>query len=107
MTRVVQQIVLEYKKALQEIYGKSLAELILFGSYARGDHHKESDIDLAVVFQDSHVRTSKDKKITADLDSHFSLKYGLMLSSFITTYHKKQTSNQGLYQEIRKQGIRI
>ena len=107
MNQVIQQITREYKKALQDIYGDELVELVLFGSYARDDHHEESDVDLAIVLHDSHSRSLDDQKITARLDSRFSLKYGLTLSSLVTSYHKKQTSAQGVYQEIRKDGIRI
>lgn len=107
MHPIVQQIAEEYKKALQGLYGNDLAELVLFGSYARGDQHSESDVDFAIVFRDSHIRTADDRKKTAVLDSRLSLKYGLMLSSLITSSHKKQTSMQGVYQEIRKEGISI
>jgi uncharacterized protein len=39
----------EVKSALRDRYGARLAGLYLFGSRARGDHHEDSDIDLAVV----------------------------------------------------------
>jgi hypothetical protein len=34
---------------LQEVYGDRLREIVLFGSWARGDAHPESDIDLLIV----------------------------------------------------------
>jgi uncharacterized protein len=61
MEKIVEQIAKEYKAALQELYGNDLAELVLFGSYARGDQHDESDVDFAVVFLDNHPRTLEDK----------------------------------------------
>lgn len=107
MLPVVQQIAWEYKKALQDIYGNDLADLVLFGSYARGDQHDESDVDFAIVLRDGHIYSVDDRKKTAFLDSRLSLKYGLVLSSLITSSHKKETSMQGLYREIRKDGISI
>lgn len=107
MEQVVEQIAKEYKKSLQDIYGNDLAELILFGSYARGDQHDESDVDFAVVFRDNHLRTFDDKMKISSLGAKLSLKYGLMVSSLSVSLTKKQTSMQGVYQEIRKQGIAI
>lgn len=42
MDPIVKQIAQEYKTTLQELYGDDLAELVLFGSYARGNQHEES-----------------------------------------------------------------
>lgn len=105
MFPIVQQIAQEYKKALQGLYGNDLAELVLFGSYARGDQHEESDIDFAVVLNDTHFRTSNDRQKTSKIGSRLSLKYGLMISSLVINLHKKQTSMQGVYKDIRKEGI--
>lgn len=107
MHPVVQQIAQEYKKALLDIYGNDFAELVLFGSYARGDHHNESDVDFAIVFQDNHNTSLDDNLKISKFASRLSLKYGLMLSSLTTNLHKKKTSMQGVYQEIRKEGISI
>lgn len=40
----------QYAEALTEKY--NLVRIVLFGSYAKGNFHKESDIDIAVVFKD-------------------------------------------------------
>lgn len=41
------------------------------------------------------------------IDSRLSLKYGIMVTSLPTSIYKKQNSMQGIYQEIRKEGIVI
>jgi predicted nucleotidyltransferase len=107
MLPIIYQVANEYKTNLQNLYGNDLVEVILFGSYARGDNHEESDVDFAVVLRDPHTLTASDKIKTSVIDSRLSLKYGLMLSSLLTSSHKKQTSIQGVYQEIRKDGIVI
>lgn len=107
MLPIVQQIAKEYKASLRELYGDELVELVLFGSHARGDYHEESDVDFAVVLRDDHVRTAADMTKTSVIDSRLSLKYGLILSSLHTSFNKKQTSMQGVYQDIRKEGIKI
>lgn len=107
MSPIIQQIAAEYKNNLIKIYGDRLAEIVLFGSYARGDFHDESDIDFAVVFSDPNIRPSAEIPKISAIGAQLSLKYGLMLSSLPVSLDKKQTSMQGVYQEIRKEGIRI
>lgn len=107
MQPIIYQIANEYKAQLRQLYGNELVELILFGSHARGDYHKESDIDFAMVLRNPNTRTAAEIAKTSPLSSRLSLKYGIMLSSLPTTIHKKQTSMQGIYQEIRKDGIVI
>lgn len=107
MNPLVEQIAKEYKSSLQQLYGNELAELVLFGSYARGDQHEESDIDFAVVLNNPATRSFPEIEKTAPISSMLSLKYGLMVSSLIVSLRKKQTSMQGVYQDIRKEGIVI
>jgi len=38
-----------FKIELKKIYAENMKQTILFGSYARGNFHAESDIDLLVV----------------------------------------------------------
>lgn len=107
MQRLIKQVADEYKASLESLYGPELVEVILFGSYARGDYHSESDIDFAVVLRDPNTRTSAEIAKTSAVGSRLSLKYGIPISSLPTTLYKKENSMQGIYQEIRKYGIAI
>lgn len=107
MQPLIKQVANEYKASLESLYGSELVEVILFGSYARGDNHPESDIDFAVVLRDPNTRTSKEIARTSAIGSRLSLKYGIPISSLPTTFYKKETSMQGIYQEIRKYGVAI
>ena len=46
MSTEVQIILSKYVNELEKIYGTYLKEVILYGSYARGDFSKDSDIDI-------------------------------------------------------------
>jgi uncharacterized protein len=107
MLPIINQVAREYKANCQSLYGDELAEVILFGSYARGDNREESDLDFAVVLKNPDTHTSGEIVKTSAIGSRLSLKYGIMISSLPTTLYKKQTSMQGIYQEIRKEGIII
>lgn len=107
MDSLILQVAKEYKAQLQNLYGEDLAELILFGSYARGQQHAESDLDFAIVLRNKEIRAAAEIVRTSVLSSRLSLKYGIMLSSFPISMDRKQHSMQGIFQEIRKEGITI
>lgn len=107
MLPIIRKIANEYKDQLQGLYKDELVELILFGSYARGDNWEESDIDFAIALGDLYANPTKEIFKIAPISSRLSLKYDMMLSSLPVSHHKKQTSMEGIYQEIRKEGIVI
>lgn len=42
----------EYAERLRGVFGQRVVELRLFGSYARGEAHEDSDVDVLVVIDD-------------------------------------------------------
>jgi len=52
MKNKIQQILQEHKNYLMEKFGVS--EIALFGSYARGEESKESDVDILVDFKEGY-----------------------------------------------------
>jgi predicted nucleotidyltransferase len=41
-------VLTRFRQAVRDAYGSKLERVVLFGSRARGDHHAESDYDIAV-----------------------------------------------------------
>jgi len=101
----IEPIVREFKKALQALYGDRLSDVVLYGSYARGDYDDESDIDLMVVLTDERVNTYAEiRKITA-VETELLLKYGFAISPLPVSYNKYRASFGGVYQAARKEGL--
>jgi uncharacterized protein len=103
----INEISKEFKQSLNELYGEKLAELILFGSYARGDFHGESDIDFMVVLKDDDIKFGEEIIRMGDVSNNIALKYNISVSAKPTTLQKVQNSNLLFYQNIRKDGIKI
>jgi len=58
----------------------NIASLRLFGSKARGDYYKESDIDILIVLKRA---TKKDKKLVLTMTVEMLLEYGINISPHI------------------------
>jgi len=51
LTPRLRAVLRKFRKALERIYGERLAGVYVYGSYARGDAHEGSDVDVLVVLR--------------------------------------------------------
>lgn len=65
---------------LRALYGSRLRRVVLFGSWARGDAHPESDIDLLVVLAEMASPWEELKRMDPILD-RYSVEHGTVLSA--------------------------
>ncbi|RYF44957.1 MAG: nucleotidyltransferase domain-containing protein [Cytophagaceae bacterium] len=97
----------ELKQALSALYGHRLDRLILYGSYARGDFHAESDVDYLVVLRDEPVQEGNEVWVMADNLSYLSDKYDVLVLVKPTSVVKYAHSNLFFYEEVRREGIDV
>lgn len=103
--RSIKPIATEFKRELKRLYGNQLAGLLLFGSYARGDHNEDSDVDFAIILKNPATRTTDEIVRLVPLSTALSIKYGIIVSTLPVSEQKLNCSMQGIYQEIRKEGV--
>lgn len=88
----------------QKIFGKTLIQIILYGSVARGVQTEDSDIDIAVIVQ-KYTEDMHEKMIdfTVDLE----LEYNKVLSVLLIDYDNFQKWEDVLpfYKNVKKDGI--
>ena len=107
MNPVIEPIVREFKAALQVLYGDRLRDVVLYGSYVRGDYDDESDIDLMVLLNDETVNTYAEIRNITAVETGFLLKYGFPISPLPVSYKKYAVSLGGVYQNARKEGLLV
>jgi predicted nucleotidyltransferase len=95
----IMNIVHNYAQVVQQRYGK--ARMWLFGSYAKGTYHEDSDIDLAVIFdyyEDNFDREVELMNMRHGIDSRIE-PHAFMECDF--------TPDDPLAYEVMKYGIEI
>jgi predicted nucleotidyltransferase len=102
----VQHILEETRSELLNIYADRLKEIILYGSYARGDYSRESDIDLLLVLEELNDLAAEREKYIPVV-SRISLKYDTVLSVIPFDYHTYQSKKISLIMNVHKEGIRV
>jgi predicted nucleotidyltransferase len=94
----------EFRQEIEKLYGKRLKDVILYGSWARGEAKEESDIDLLVVLK-GEVKPCKEIDRMIDIITEINLKYGVLLSIFPVSEEEYSTVNSPLLINVRKEGM--
>jgi len=95
------------KTELQQLYGDRLAKVILYGSYARGDFHDNSDMDFLVVLKDESIDIGKELRLMNKPLYKISDDYGIYLSSHPTTLSRLKKSQFLFYENVRREGVEV
>jgi len=98
-------IVHDFKSALEKLYGERLQDVVLYGSYARGDYDDESDIDLLVVLNDNKINTITEIFTLSDLTLQAILQHGKAISALPVSSQRYRSSSMPVYQNARREGI--
>lgn len=97
------------KEESRKIYGNQLNRIILYGSYARGDHTDESDIDIMILLDCDRDEIRKLRDRTSEMASDISLEEGVFVSILLRD-RKHFEENQDFlpfYQNVAKEGVAI
>ena len=88
-------------QAYQAVYGANVVKIILYGSYARGDYQKDSDIDIVAIVQG-------DKSVW-DISSDLELEYGTIVSPTVIPFaeYEKYKNDLPYYRNIESEGVEI
>ena len=73
----------QYTEILQKIYGKHLKKVILYGSYARGDYQKNSDVDIMILVKMSEDEIRQIKNSIYDLAFEIEMDTGIDIAPII------------------------
>lgn len=100
------RILCEFRNKTKSIMGDSLKQMILYGSYARGDYGDNSDMDIMVLTDDRIIQI-EDEIFDAAYD--IELEYGVPISVNIKNekHFKNWVNSLPYYSNIQKEGIII
>ncbi|MGV3604173.1 MAG: nucleotidyltransferase family protein [Dyadobacter fermentans] len=95
----------EFAESIRALYGERLDKVILFGSYARGEEHEESDVDFLVVLKGIEINGYHEIGLMSPFTFEMSLKYGLSVSAVPMSTEKFEGNNSPLSNNIHTDGI--
>jgi len=95
MNRDIQTILKERKNYLAEKFG--VIEIAIFGSYARGEQRKDSDVDLIVDFKEGYKTFDNYMNLKFYLEELFGKKVDLVIKSAINPRIKPFIIEEAIY----------
>jgi len=106
LPKKIELVLAETKAQLIALYPHRLRDVILFGSYARGDYTKGSDIDLLLLLDRIvDMGIERDHYFPAICD--LSLKYDTVVSVIPMDYETYRSKKTPLILNARKEGKQI
>jgi predicted nucleotidyltransferase len=107
LTETEEKAVREFSRELRLFSGKNIKQILLFGSKARGDFNKESDIDLFILAGEVD---SILKRQTAKIVNKLLLKYEVLISPRLIPeirYAYQKRLETGFIKNVERDGIKI
>lgn len=102
------------KKALDDFaeemkgrHGEKIEEIILYGSYARGEETEESDVDVLVIWKNELIRG---RKIAAEIATKALIDHGVLISPKVISpenYEKMAEQNVPFVENVQEEGMKI
>ncbi len=92
----------------QKLYGNRVSEAYLYGSYARGDYHDESDIDILLSVDLDDARLLRHQSALSHINSRLSLEHNITVSINAEPKGRFERFSGSLpyYRNVKKEGIR-
>ncbi len=101
---LVQAVLLHHR-----VMGSSLSKVILYGSYARGDNHDFSDVDLMILVKMSDSEIKRIENDVYDIAFEIEIETGIDISPIIKNeaQYEYWVDTLPFYRNVRDEGVVI
>ena len=109
MPEAVNHVVFQFSRELKRMLGERLVRVVLYGSYARADYQKDSDIDIVAIVQGDREKLQQGLKSVWDISSDLELEYGTIVSPTVIPFaeYEKYKNDLPYYRNIESEGVEI
>jgi predicted nucleotidyltransferase len=109
MPVLVRDLLYEFAKDMQQLFGQELSRVVVYGSYARGDYTRDSDIDVMVLVKIPEDKLHNFTDQVSDCAFEYLMKYGIDISPVIKNeeHFNYWADNLPYYRNVRDEGVII
>lgn len=105
----ISSIIDEFVKGVNEILGNRVKKIILYGSYARGDYNKSSDIDIMILtdLSDDDIVDYKQKIYNLAYDIEWNNNFDIDISPLVKNIDRFNYWLEALpfYMNVQREGV--
>ena len=105
LTKITNRIAAYYRK----LYGEDIVDILLYGSYARGDFTEDSDIDIVAVVRGERSELQEKLKSMWDFSAEMGLENDVVVSPTVIPYDEyiEYKNTLPYYRNIAEEGRKI
>ena len=109
MSDNVKNILISFSGQLRSILGERLSQIIVYGSYARGDYNDCSDVDVMILVKRSEAEIKKIENEIYDLAFEIEMNTGVDISPVIKNENQYEYWSDTIpyYKNIKREGVVI
>ena len=109
MIQTMQQLIQQYVSNIHDIYGSYLRQIILYGSYARGDFRPDSDVDIMILLDLSDMDIKKYRHQLSNMTFDFNMDYDVNIKPIAKSeeHYRKWVASYPFYSNIAKEGVEL
>lgn len=100
----IKEVLKKLKEEIEKLYGKRFKNIVLYGSWARGEATDKSDIDVIIILK-GRVIPGKEIDRMIDIITEINLEYGVLISVYPVSEDDYFTVNSPLLINVRREGI--
>lgn len=104
LSEIMQQLI----QASRSVFGASIKEIILFGSYARGEEGDDSDIDVMVLLDMPREQIPMQRRKAAQIAGDLLDEHGVVVSPLLESkeFFERNRDQLPFYKNVDREGIR-
>lgn len=107
MPKDISHIIDKFISEVKKILGKRINKIILYGSYARGDYNKDSDVDIMILTDLTDAEIVEYREKIWELSADIELDTGIIISPLLKNTEKFESWIEVLpfYMNVMKDGV--
>lgn len=107
MPDVMSDLLERYIGEVKNLFGGSLRQVILYGSYARGDYREDSDVDVMILVDLTDMEIKEYQRKLSDLTFDFNMDNDLDIKPIVKNegHFLKWIQNYPFYSNVKREGV--
>ena len=107
MPKTMLDLIEQYVEAVKKIYGSHVRQIILYGSYARGDFRPDSDVDIMILLDMSDLELKAYAQQLSYMTYDFNMDNDLDIKPIAKSeaHFKKWIVNYPFYSNVHKEWV--
>lgn len=109
MSQSMMSLIEKYVSNIHEIYGTHLRQVILYGSYARGDYKSDSDVDIMILVDLPDMDIKSYRHQLSDMTFDFNMDHDMDIKPIAKSeeHYYKWVENYPFYTNVNREGVTL